>query len=406
MEKENPLEENNDLNQKEKNEVIENIEEISKEVIKTEKKEKKKNKKEKIVFHIIAIFCIAIFCMSISPKTLQNDTFYTVTIGDYIYNHGISDLTTDIYSWHELPYTYPHWLYDLGMFIIYNNFGQTGIYVSTMIFSAILGISVYVLCNIKAKNKIVSAVITCLSIYLMRSFIAARAQLITFILFVWAVIAIEKFLETKKKRYAITLIAIPLLITNLHCAVFPFYFILFLPYIGEFLFVVLDDWNIWFRIKKLFFNIRKKLTKKEDKKILIDEKIEKIIKQKEERNVKLQKLRKNPYKVIAEKNYAVLLLITIMGIALLTGFINPAGDGAFTYLYKTLQGHTTESINEHLPLTLVENQEFAVALVVFLLVLIFTDTKIKLSDLFMLVGITFLSFNSRRQVSMFQFLLN
>ena len=339
--------------------------------------------------------------MSISPKTLQNDTFYTVTIGDYIYNNGISDLTTDIYSWHELPYTYPHWLYDLGMFIIYNNFGQDGIYLSTMILSAILGISIYALCNHKSKNKVVSVVVTFAMIYLIKSFIAARAQLVTFILFAWTVLAIEKFLETKKKRYAVILIIIPLLITNLHCAVFPFYFILFLPYIGEFLLLVLEDCNLWFRTKKLFLTIRKKLTKKEDKKALIDEKIEKITKEKDERNIKVKKLRENPYKIKVEKNYVVLLLITIMCISLLTGFLNPAGDGAFTYLYKTLKGHTTDSINEHLPLTLIENVEFAVALIVFLLILIFTDTKIRLSDLVMLIGITFLSFTSRRQVSMF-----
>ena len=90
-----------------------------------------------------------------------------------------------------------------------------------------------------------------------------------------------------------------------------------------------------------------------------------------------------------------------MAISLLTGFLNPAGDGAYTYLYKTMKGNTTSSINEHLPLTLIENTEFCIAIVLFLLVLIFTDTKIKLSDLFMLMGITYLSFKSRRQVSMF-----
>ena len=90
-----------------------------------------------------------------------------------------------------------------------------------------------------------------------------------------------------------------------------------------------------------------------------------------------------------------------MAVAALTGLINPAGDGAYTYLVKTLQGNTTASINEHLPLTLSEAGEFAIALITFLLILIFTDTKIRLSDLFMLGGIIFLAFNSRRQVSMF-----
>ena len=341
------------------------------------------------------------FGAAISPKTLQNDTFYTITIGEYIYNNGTSDLTTDLYSWHELPYTYPHWLYDLSIYIVYNIFGQPGIYASTMILSAILGISIYVLSNKKSKNKIVSFIITFGAMYLIKDFIAARAQLVTFILFVWTVFCIESFLETKKRRYAIALLIIPLIIANLHCAVWPFYFVLFLPYIGEYLWLVLEDFNIGFRIEKIYFNIRKKLTKKEEKKIKYDEKIVKLTENTNRRNRNIRKLRENPYKIKAEKNYIVLLLITIMGIAIFTGFINPAGDGAFTYLYKIMKGNTTASINEHLPLTLVENQEFCVTLVIFLLVLIFTDTKIKLSDLFMLGGITYLAFKTRRQTSMF-----
>lgn len=361
----------------------------------------KKTKVKSIIFHIIAILCIAMFGAAISPKTLQNDTFYTITIGEYIYNNGTSDLTTDLYSWHELPYTYPHWLYDLSIYIFYNIFGQPGIYASTMILSAILGISIYVLSNKKSKNKIVSFIITFGAMYLIKDFIAARAQLVTFILFVWTVFCIESFLETKKRRYAIALLIIPLIIANLHCAVWPFYFVLFLPYIGEYLWLVLEDFNIGFRIEKIYFNIRKKLTKKEEKKIKYDEKIVKLTENTNRRNRNIRKLRENPYKIKAEKNYIVLLLITIMGIAIFTGFINPAGDGAFTYLYKIMKGNTTASINEHLPLTLVENQEFCVTLVIFLLVLIFTDTKIKLSDLFMLGGITYLAFKTRRQTSMF-----
>ncbi len=369
-----------------------------------EKSNAKKIKIKAIIFHIVAIICISLFCAAISPKKLQNDTFYTITIGKYIFENGCSDLTKDLYSIHDLPYTYPHWLYDLGMYIVYHNFGQPGIYASTMILSAILGISVYALCNKKSKNKVVSFAVTIGAMYLVKSFIAARAQLVTFILFVWTVFAIEGFLETKKKRYALALILIPLLIANLHCAVWPFYFVLFLPYIAEYLLVSLEDFNIWFRIRKLFLNLRKKLTKKEEKKLKIDEKIKQITKNKDIRNEKVKKLRENPYRVKVEKNHTVLLLIAIMGIAVFTGFLNPAGNGAFTYLYKIMKGNTTNSINEHLPLTLIDNTEFSYTVVIFLLFLIFTDTKLKLPDVFMLGGITFLAFKTRRQVSMFAIL--
>ena len=364
-------------------------------------KTKELTKVQNIIFHIIAIICIVLIGCAISPKTLQNDTFYTIAIGEYIYNNGVSDLTQDLYSWHGLPYTYPHWLYDLGIFVIYNTFGHAGIYASTMILSSLLGISIYFLCNKKSKSKVVSLILTFGAMYLIRDFLAARAQLVTFVLFALEVICIEKFLETQKKRYAFLLILIPLIITNLHCAVFPFYFVLFLPYIGEYLLITVVDWDLDLRAIKLAFKIKNKFLKKEEKKQKVKEVLEKIDFGISERKRKREILRANPYKIKVQKNHTVLLLIVIMAIAACTGFLNPAGDGAYTYLYKILQGNTTGSINEHLPLVLAENKEFFIALGVFLLVLVFTDSKLKLHDLFMLGGLTFLSIKSRRQVSMF-----
>ena len=361
----------------------------------------KTDEERSIAFNIIAIACIVIFCASLAPKTLQNDTFYTIKIGEYIFNNGISDLTTDLYSWHDLKYTYPHWLYDLGIFIIYNTFGHGGIYVSTMIFSALLGCLVYALSVHKSKNQVISFFITLGAMYLMKSFIAARAQLVTFILFVFEVYSIEKYLSNHKKRYAVFLILIPLLITNLHCAVFPFYFILFMPYIGEYLLLTVEDLDLDKRLFLLVFKLRRKLTKKEEKKEKLTNKIEQIKEDIKERNRKREIIREKPYKIRVEKNKYIISLIIIMIIAAATGFVNPAGTGAYTYLVKTLQGNTTASINEHLPTVLAENQEFAITLVMFLTILIFSDTKIRLSDLFMFVGLTYLSIQSRRQVSMF-----
>ncbi len=380
-----------------KNESIDSKEEKNEQLDKVEKTNKIKN----ILFHAIAVICISIFCCCIAPKVLQNDTFYTIPIGEYIYNNGVSDLTTDNFSWHELPYTYPHWLYDLMMFVIYNSFGQAGIYASTMIFTSILGISIYVLSNKKSKNKPVSFVVSVFAIYLMKDFLAARAQLVTFILFVWAVFFIEKFLEKGKIRYAIPLVLMAWLIANLHCAVFPFYFVLFLPYLAEYFLTVLVDLDIDLKLVSRVLKINNKFTKNEEKKEKISKKLENIESAKAERKRKRNIIRENPYKIKVQKNHVVLLLIAVMAICFASGIFNPAGDGAYTYLVKTMQGNTMQSINEHLPLTLAENYEFAIAVIIFLLILIFTDTKIKLPDLFMLTGLTMLTFYSRRQESVF-----
>ena len=70
-------------------------------------KEKKTIDKNSIRFTIMAVILIAIFCFAISPVTLQNDTFYTIKIGEHILQNGID--MKDPFSWHEnLQYTYPH----------------------------------------------------------------------------------------------------------------------------------------------------------------------------------------------------------------------------------------------------------------------------------------------------------
>ena len=113
----------------------------SKNKTKTKKESKTKDKKTlEIAFNILAIFCIAIFCISVVPKALQNDTFYTIKIGQLIRENGID--YQDHFSWHEnLPYMYPHWLYDIIISLIFDFAGgYTGLYISTIVLSVMLGV--------------------------------------------------------------------------------------------------------------------------------------------------------------------------------------------------------------------------------------------------------------------------
>lgn len=362
-----------------------------------EKTEKSRN----IVFNLVVSLSILLFAIAIAPKSLQNDTFYTIKIGEYIAQNGISNLTEDTFSWHELPYTYPHWLYDLGIYWIYHFFGQTGIYISTILLTSILGGIIYLSSSKFSKNKVVAFVISILAMYMLKPYLAARAQLVTFILFALTVYFIEMFVETHQKRYAVPLFIIPILIANLHCAVFPFYFVLFLPYIGEYLWITLIDWDLDYRLIGVVLRILKRLPFKQKLKENWDRKLQNIPEVIEEKKRKREKRRENPYKIKVKKDPFVKWLIVIVIITAFTGFINPTGTGAYTYTYKIYQGNTTDSINEHLPITLIDNKEFLCALCLFLAILVFTDTKIKLSDLFMLGGLLALSLMSRRQVSMF-----
>lgn len=319
-----------------------------------------KNKK-KICFEIMSIVLIAIFCISLTPKTLQNDTFYTIKIGEHIIENGGIDMM-DSFSWHEgLEYTYPHWLYDVIIYLIYSIGGMQGIYISTCIFSILLGIAIFETNSKLTKNKCLSFVITLGVMYLLKDYIAARAQLVTFILFTIQLYFMEKLVDTSKKRYGIGLIIISILIANLHVAVWPFMFILYLPYIAEYIIAIVEE----------------RIAKKYGKEI------------------------KEGYKISIKKRNGTKYLIIIMIICAFTGLLTPLGTTPYTYLIKTMQGNTTQNINEHLPMTLINCEAILCVLIMFVALLTFTDVKIRLTDLFMLGGLIFLMLYSKRQSTMF-----
>ncbi len=363
------------------------------------KKRKKIN--DGVKFTIIAVVLIAIFCIAITPVTLQNDTYYTIKIGEHIQNNGID--MKDQFSWHEdLNYTYPHWLYDLLTYKIYSQFGMMGIYLTTCLLSCILGITLFFVSSKISKNKLISFFVTIGAMYLLKGYIAARAQLVTFILFILSLYFIEKFLENRKIRYGIGIVLISTLIANLHVAVWPFLFILFLPYIGEYLIAVLADLIIYKKVQERLLKIKIKYSSNNK------EALEKFQKELDELQAKVSKIKikrsksiQNPYKIKITKNKNVKWLIVIMIICAFTGLLTPLGDTPYTYLVKTMQGNTTKNINEHLPMTIAEQPEVLCTIIIFLAVLTFTKIKIKLSDLFMIGGLAFLMLESRRQLSMF-----
>ena len=375
-------------------------------------------KKNNIKFSILAIVLIIVFAFALSPRTLQNDTYYTIKIGELIVNNGID--MKDHFSWHQdLPYTYPHWAYDTGIYLIYNLGQNSGIpeggmifiYASTIILTSILGILIYLTASKVSKNRLLSFIVTLGTMYLIRNFIAARAQLVTFILFVLTILFIESFLESKKKRYLFGIVIISFLIANIHVAVWPFFFVLFMPYIAEYIIALLRDKHIIcnleiFTIKDGISKLKKKLEKDENNEKLKNQlsNLEKELKISEERLEKAKEKSKqreeNPYKIKIQKNSQVKFLIIIMIICLFTGFLTPIHDTPYTYLLNTMKGNTTKSISEHLPLTLYNDTKTMVVLTMLFAILIFTTTKIKLRDLFMVGGLIFLSFMSRRQTSL------
>lgn len=360
------------------------------------------DKSTKTKFNILAIICIIIFSFSLAPKTLQNDTYYTISIGQHIMENGLDRV--DPFSWHDLKYTYPHWLYDVSIYLIYSIGGMQGIYISTVVLSCLLGVLLYITSAKVNKKPLFSFVITIGVMFLLSDYIAARAQLVTFNLFVLEIYLVESFLETKKKRYVVGLMLDACLIANMHAAVFYFFFILLMPYIAEYLIVVLRD--TFFVHKLSIFELKsriKRLSKKNGKEEKI-EKLQKKLAQEEEKFEKfkanMQRRKDNPYRVKLVKRDAAKWLIIVAILCFAMGLLTPLGDEPYTHIFKLMHGNTTQNISEHQPLVL-KNHEGAITTIIMLtILLVFTDTKISLKDLFMIGGLLVLTFITRRQFSM------
>lgn len=370
---------------------------------------KKINISKEARFTIMAILLLIVFSVAVTPVTLQNDTFYNIKVGEHIQNYGVD--MKEPFSWHEgLIYTYPHWIYDLITYNIYEVWGMQGIYIATCILSCVLGISLFLVTEKLTKNKVISFIVTIGAMSVLKPYIAARAQLVTFILFIWTIYFIEKFIETKKIPYGIALIIIPILIANIHAAVWPFYFVLYLPYVAEYLLAVITDTILYSKIQMKLLNLQiKRIQKMQLKgKAIKEEKLNKLKEKKKDIEIQTSKIKirreeskRKPYKIEIIRNRNVKYLIIIMIICAFTGLLTPIGDTPYTYLYKTMMGNTTQSINEHLPMTLVENIEAMCMIIIFLAVLTFTKTKIRLSDLFFIGGLCYLMLMTRRQITMF-----
>ena len=312
--------------------------------------------KKKKTLIIASLIMIIMICAAFTIKTFQNDTFYTIKVGESILENGLD--MKDHFSWHKLDYTYPHWLFDIIIYKIYDIGGLNSIYLSTILVFIAIGITFYFINLKRNKSYFLSLLFSILAVIMLAKFITMRAQLISYLLFLLEIFFIEQFLENGKKRYIVGLFTICILVANLHAAVWPFYFILMLPYLFEYLVAIIND-KIKNKPRLEIFNNRLELTK-------------------------------NPH---------IKTLFLIFIISLVLGLLTPIGDVPYTYFIKIAKGDTMEYIEEHKPLILVQNLFVIGYLVILLVPLIFTKVKVRLSDLAMMGGLLLMSFLSLRHVA-------
>ncbi len=312
------------------------------------------------------LFLIAI-CIFLTPRTLQNDTFYLIKIGDFIWNQGID--FQDHFSWvAQFSYLYPHFLFNLLCYFFYALFNFEGLYLLAIILYIFFAFSLfYILKSLLFEPKtkgVLPFLLTLLSVILLSSSITARSQALTYSLFLWEVYFLERLLfsSVSPKKYLILLTVDSWLIAMTHAITWPLFFVLFLPFLAELLLLKFLKPSALYRRRRLLSSLSNKFT-------LAD----------------------------LTPNFKLLALAFLL--AFLAGLFTPSRVCFFAFL-KIMQAHSQSYIAEHRPLTLLYALEALVPLLLFLVPLIFTKAKLAARWFFLFLGLTVLSFLSVRHVSL------
>ena len=235
------------------------------------------------------------------------------------------------------------------MYLLYNFFGFKGIYILTLLISGAIS---FVLFNNILRQKIVlilSFLVAIVSAYLSRALFAARNQIFSFLIFELEIYSLNGLVERGKKKYFYILLFLAFLLVNFHDTVYPLFFLMIMPYLGE---IVLEKF------------------------------------------LKLKNSSKFEYSNLSNITYLIILTL----LAIVIGFLTPIFGTSYTNLINCMDGLSSTFIGELQSVNLLGY--FSLTFMAFLTIGIvsFTKTKIKIKDLLFTFGFLIFSLIANRNI--------
>jgi hypothetical protein len=217
---------------------------------------------------LIVLLLMFLPCLFIQLK-FNNDTYWLINSGRYVLEHGIPHIEPFTLH-HGLHFVMQQWLSATVFALIYDNLGSPFLFVFVAVINASIIYSVFRLCmRISEKNFLVSFTIAIAVSIPLKGFMVLRPFLFSILLFSFELNLIEAFVQPKLpserhtpapdnneknipahaktwcaiiKKGAI-LLGLPILsvfLINLHAAMWPFFFVLLIPY-----FIDSFRFNLW-----------------------------------------------------------------------------------------------------------------------------------------------------------------
>lgn len=278
---------------------------------------------------------------------LDNDAWFILNCGRYVVETGTIP-HTEFATMHEnLHYVMEQWLTAVIFWEIFDNFGADGLIFFAWLVGFILMFVYFRICMyVSGGNEKVSVLLSAAILKpVVMAFIVTRPQILSTLLLLIEVFLLEKFAREKKIWTLCILPIISVISINLHCAIFPMLIVVMLPFIAESLYLKLKP--------EKYFDIP-----------------------------------------------LLPLIISAVGI-FLTGFINPYGWEAITFIFTSYDSEIYRNISELQPAS--AGNTLGIALFIFSALLIIAQTKqrLPLRYFFLSFGIMILGFDAIRNVFLF-----
>lgn len=325
---------------------------------------------------IFGILLLILTVFAVRPA-FQNDTFYIIKLGEQILNNGID--RNDYWAWSAQIYnTYPHFLLNIVLALLYRAFGLAGVYGFVLASGYALALSMYFMMD-KVYDRAVTdkgislypltgMFVSLIVIFAYPVFILARPQTLTYLLWLWEAWFILCFLNTAKKRYAAGIILIAWICALIHATAWYFTFILFLPFLAAAyltrLVRFLESKGVRF---VQYFTCGKLVLSNAD----------------ECRNA-------NKLWICLIASYA-------------TGLLTPTRL-CYTSIFKASSGSTVLYLNEHQPIVLAYFKWLLAAILLFVVLLAFFKVRCRLDLLFLYTGTMLMTIISKRHLGLFIFI--
>lgn len=182
------------------------------------------------------LLLVFVFCMIAFRCDVNSDAWFLLNHGRYVVTYGFPHV--EPFTIHEgFHFVMQQWLFALGLWRLYENFGVHGLIAFSWVAGAVLLFAYYRLqLVVSRENRQLSALLTCtFGIFACVLFTTQRPQVVSGLLFLLEIYLLEWQRERMARWLPIVFFLLSSLLVNFHAAMWPMMLVFLLPYAAEIL---------------------------------------------------------------------------------------------------------------------------------------------------------------------------